>query len=65
VAVTVPYTEFAISWGMTVPSPHELTVSVKLVPEDALTEKEHPVAVPAFEKSAFAIPVTFWDMTIE
>ena len=47
------------------PSPHELTVSVKFVPDEAFTEKAQPVAVPALEKSASPIPVTFWDITIE
>ena len=59
VAVTVPYTEFAVNCGMTVPSPQELAVNVKLVPDSALIEKEQPVAVPAFEKSLLAMPVTF------
>jgi hypothetical protein len=44
---------------MTVPSPQELAVNVKLVPDSALIEKEQPVAVPAFEKSLLAMPVTF------
>jgi hypothetical protein len=50
---------------MTVPSPHELTVKVKLVPDEALIANEQPAAVPAFSKSPSCIPVTFWDITIE
>ena len=59
VLVTVPNTEFAITWGSRVPFPQDETVSVKLVPDDALIEKTQPVAVPAFEKSEFATESTF------
>jgi hypothetical protein len=45
-----------------VPSLHEDTVSVKEVPDDALIAKEHPVAVPEFEKSLFATVVTFCEV---
>ena len=65
VAVTVPYTEFAITFGISVPSPQELTVNVKEVPDAALMEKEQPVAVPAFAKSAFATEFTFCEKAIE
>ena len=65
VFVTVPSTEFAINCGIIVPALHEETVSVKLVPDAALMENEQPVAVPELEKSALAMPETFWLMTIE
>ncbi len=65
VFVTVPSTEFAINCGIIVPALHEETVSVKLVPDAALMENEHPVAVPELEKSALAMPDTFWLITIE
>jgi hypothetical protein len=57
--VTVPNTELTFNRGINVPSLHELTVNVKLVPEEALTEKEQLVAVPAFSKSEDCMPVTF------
>ena len=57
--VTVPKTELASTWGIRVPSLQLLTVRVKLVPDDALTEKLQPVAVPEFEKSPFATEFTF------
>lgn len=41
------------------PSLHDDTVKVNEVPDDALTEKEHPVAVPEFEKSLLATVFTF------
>ena len=63
--VTVPYTEFEMTCGINVPSLHEETVKVKLVPEDALAEKAHPVAVPAFEKSEFATEFTFCEKVKE
>ena len=44
---------------MRVPSEHPETVRVKFVPELALGVKEHPVAVPAFEKSDAATVLTF------
>jgi hypothetical protein len=44
---------------MSVPLPHEETVKVKLVPDEALIEKVQPVAVPALEKSALATEFTF------
>jgi hypothetical protein len=59
VEVTVPYTELASTLGIKVPSPQELTVSVKVVPEAPLIEKEHPVAEPAFAKSEFETELTF------
>jgi pantothenate kinase-related protein Tda10 len=59
VLVVVPNTELAITWGITVPSPHDETVRVKEVPEEALIENTQPVAVPAFEKSLFATELTF------
>jgi pantothenate kinase-related protein Tda10 len=43
---------------MSVPSLQEETVSVKVVPDAAITAKEQPVAVPALEKSAFATEST-------
>ena len=52
-----PVTAFALSLGCKVPSPHEETVSVYVVPLP-LTAKEQLVAVPVFSKSAFSIPVT-------
>ena len=57
--VTVPNTELLANRGISVPSLHELAVKVKLVPSEALTAKEQPVAVPAFEKSEDCMPVTF------
>jgi hypothetical protein len=45
-------------WGISVPSLQEETVSVKVVPDEAFTAKEHPVAVPALEKSPFATEST-------
>ena len=54
-----------VNCGITVPTPQEETVNVKLVPDDALIEKVQPAAVPAFVKSPFSIPVTFCDITIE
>jgi hypothetical protein len=56
--VTVPNTELTFNRGIKVPSLHELTVSVKLVPDSALTENEQ-LAVPAFSKSEDCMPVTF------
>jgi hypothetical protein len=38
---------------------------VKLVPEDALGENEHPVAVPALEKSADATVLTLCENASE
>lgn len=49
--------------GMIVPDEHDDTVMVSVVPDDALGEKEHPVAVPAFSKSPLATPVTLFDIT--
>jgi hypothetical protein len=59
VLVVVPNTELAITWGITDPSPHDETVKVNDVPEEALIENTQPVAVPAFEKSLFATEFTF------
>ena len=50
-------TELNASVGITVPSVVHVAVTVNVVPLDVLGENEH-VAVPAFEKSAFARPVT-------
>ncbi len=47
------------------PSEQLETVNVKLVPEDPLMEKVHPVAVPEFEKSEFDKPVTWALKVIE
>jgi hypothetical protein len=52
-----PVTEFALSLGCRVPSPHEETDNVYEVPLPP-TEKEQFIAVPAFSKSAFSMPVT-------
>ena len=49
--------------GMIVPDEHDDTVMVRVVPDDALGVKVHPVAVPAFSKSALATPVTCFDIT--
>ena len=49
--------------GMIVPDEHDDTVMVSVVPDDALGEKEHPVAVPAFSKSPPPTPVTLFDIT--
>ena len=59
VFVVVPKTEFAMTCGMRVPSPHEETVKVKLEPEEPLIENKQPLAVPALEKSASATLFTF------
>jgi hypothetical protein len=48
-----------------VPSPQDVIVNVKEVPEDALGEKLQPVAVPAFEKSAAATVFTFCEKVNE
>ena len=65
VLVTVPKTAPARTCGINVPSLQELTVRVKLVPEDALIENEHPVAVPALEKSLATTVFTFCEKEIE
>jgi hypothetical protein len=44
--------------GMTVPSPQPETVTVRLEPESVPGLKEHDKAVPVFEKSSDATPVT-------
>jgi len=49
--------------GMIVPEEHDDTVIVSVVPDEALGVNEHPVAVPAFSKSALATPVTRFDIT--
>jgi hypothetical protein len=59
VLVPVPKTESASSWGIKVPSPHEETVKVKEIPDEALGEKLQPVAVPLLEKSLDATEFTF------
>jgi hypothetical protein len=48
-----------------VPSLQEETVNVKVVPDEAFTAKEHPVAVPALEKSPFATESTDCENAIE
>jgi hypothetical protein len=55
----------ARTWGIKVPSLQPLTVNVKFVPEDALTEKLQPVALPELEKSAFATVFTFCEKESE
>jgi hypothetical protein len=49
---------FAANRGVTAPAPHELMVTVNVVPEAALGVKVQPVAPIGLEKSAEAIPVT-------
>ena len=44
--------------GMTVPSEQPVTVTVRELPESASRAKVHDVAVPVFEKSPAATPVT-------
>jgi hypothetical protein len=44
--------------GVTVPAPQPDTVTVRLLPESLPGSNEHPVAVPEFEKSPAATPVT-------
>ena len=44
--------------GVTVPAPHELAVTVIVVPDAALGVKTHPVEDPPFVKSAIATPET-------
>ena len=61
----MPYTEFAITCGIRVPSPHEETVRVNEVPDAPLMEKLQPVAVPELEKSELATEFTFCENTIE
>ena len=53
----IPVIEFAKSWGIKVPSPQPDAAMVKLVPVDVSGVNEHPVAVPALEKSEEANPV--------
>ena len=57
--VTVPYTELAKTFGINVPSLQLDTVNVKDVPDAALMENTHPVAVPALAKSLLATVFTF------
>ena len=59
VDVTVPKIELARSFGINVPSLHEVTVKVKLEPELELMAKTQPVAVPVLAKSESAIPEAF------
>jgi hypothetical protein len=61
----VPYTLLAVTFGISVPSLQLETVNVKLVPDAPLIEKTHPVAVPAFEKSASATEFTFCEKVRE
>jgi hypothetical protein len=49
---------FAAKRGMTVPLPQPDTVTVRLEPESVLGLNVQEVAVPAFEKSPDATPVT-------
>jgi hypothetical protein len=49
---------FTANTGMTVPALHPDTVTVRLLPESLPGSNEHPVAVPEFEKSPAATPVT-------
>lgn len=49
---------FMANWGINVPWLHEVIVTVRVVPESVPGANEHPVAVPVFEKSAGATPVT-------
>jgi hypothetical protein len=63
--VTVPYTEFAKSFGIRVPSLQLDIVKVNVVPEAALIENTHPVAVPAFAKSLLATVLTFCESVSE
>ena len=51
-------TERAASLKTTVPSEQEVAVTVIDVPEEAEGVKTHPVADPAFEKSAEVKPET-------
>ena len=56
-APTLVATEPAVIRAIKVPEEHEVMVMVKLVPEDALGEKAHPVAVPPLVKSPASRPV--------
>ncbi len=49
---------FAAKRGITVPSPHPDTNTVRLLPESEPGANEHPVAVPVLEKSPASTPVT-------
>ena len=53
----------AFNWGRTVPAEQPVTVTLKLVPDDALGVKTHPVAVPAFVKSDPVRPEIGSDIT--
>ena len=48
----------AANLGMIVPSPQPVIVTVRDAPESASDENTHDVAVPVFEKSPAATPVT-------
>jgi hypothetical protein len=48
----------AANLGVTVPAPQEPTLTVRVVPDEALGVKVQPVAPVGFEKSPAAIPVT-------
>jgi hypothetical protein len=63
--VAVSATEFALRRGTRVPSLHPVMVIEKLMPLVALDEKEQPVAVPVFAKSAVSRPVMDSDMVNE
>ena len=54
---TLVVTDPAAIRAMRVPEEHEVMVMVKVVPEDALGEKAHPVAVPPLVKSPASRPV--------
>jgi hypothetical protein len=56
-APTLVATEPAVIRAIKVPEEHEVMVMVKLVPEEALGEKTHPVAVPPLVKSPASRPV--------
>lgn len=49
---------FTANRGITVPSLHPVTVTVRVEPESVPGLNEQPVAVPVFEKSPEATPVT-------
>jgi hypothetical protein len=50
-------TASAANCSTNVPSPHPVTATLIVVPDDAAGVNTHPVAVPVFEKSAAARPL--------
>lgn len=58
VFVAPSVTEFSAMRSCKVPSWHCVTTTLIEVPEDAEGVKTQPCAVPVFEKSELAIPVT-------